>query len=55
MGRIAHLAAGLETGMTPIGREIEHFIHIITGVAVFTGTVACYRLIWSTVGGEYGT
>jgi sodium/potassium-transporting ATPase subunit alpha len=28
MGRIAHLASGLETGMTPIAREIEHFIHI---------------------------
>merc|ERR1712178_622438 len=28
---------GLETGDTPIAREIEHFIHIITGVAVFLG------------------
>jgi hypothetical protein len=28
MGRIAHLASGLETGMTPIAREIQHFIHI---------------------------
>ena len=37
MGRIAHLASGLETGKTPIAREIEHFIHIITGVAVFLG------------------
>ncbi|CAD5227303.1 unnamed protein product [Bursaphelenchus xylophilus] len=37
MGRIAHLAADLEAGMTPIAREIEHFIHIITGVAFFCG------------------
>ncbi|GMT29389.1 hypothetical protein PFISCL1PPCAC_20685 [Pristionchus fissidentatus] len=37
MGRIAHLAAGLDTGMTPIGIEIEHFIHLITGVAAATG------------------
>jgi len=27
----------LETGETPIAREIGHFIHIITGVAVFLG------------------
>uniref|UniRef100_A0AAX7UUQ6 Sodium/potassium-transporting ATPase subunit alpha n=1 Tax=Astatotilapia calliptera TaxID=8154 RepID=A0AAX7UUQ6_ASTCA len=37
MGRIATLTSGLETGKTPIAREIEHFIHIITGVAVFLG------------------
>ncbi|KAJ8409816.1 hypothetical protein AAFF_G00218750 [Aldrovandia affinis] len=37
MGRIATLASGLEVGQTPINREIEHFIHIITGVAVFLG------------------
>ncbi|KAG8178711.1 hypothetical protein JTE90_024833 [Oedothorax gibbosus] len=37
MGRIAKLASGLEMGNTPIAREIEHFIHIITGVAVFLG------------------
>ncbi|VDN58909.1 unnamed protein product [Dracunculus medinensis] len=37
MGRIAHLASGLDTGKTPIAREIEHFIHIITSVAVFLG------------------
>ncbi|CAL1279857.1 unnamed protein product [Larinioides sclopetarius] len=37
MGRIANLASGLEMGDTPIAREIEHFIHIITGVAVFLG------------------
>jgi len=37
MGRIANLASGLEVGQTPISREIEHFIHLITGVAVFLG------------------
>uniref|UniRef100_A0A3B5MZ03 Sodium/potassium-transporting ATPase subunit alpha n=1 Tax=Xiphophorus couchianus TaxID=32473 RepID=A0A3B5MZ03_9TELE len=37
MGRIATLASSLEGGKTPIAVEIEHFIHIITGVAVFLG------------------
>uniref|UniRef100_A0A8D0DGN5 Sodium/potassium-transporting ATPase subunit alpha n=1 Tax=Salvator merianae TaxID=96440 RepID=A0A8D0DGN5_SALMN len=37
MGRIASLASGLEEGPTPIAIEIMHFIHIITGVAVFLG------------------
>ncbi|XP_058876450.1 sodium/potassium-transporting ATPase subunit alpha-3 [Acipenser ruthenus] len=37
MGRIATLTSGLDSGKTPIAKEIEHFIHIITGVAVFLG------------------
>ncbi|KFP02610.1 Sodium/potassium-transporting ATPase subunit alpha, partial [Calypte anna] len=37
MGRIASLASGLEMGRTPIAMEIEHFIRLITGVAVFLG------------------
>ncbi|XP_032083695.1 sodium/potassium-transporting ATPase subunit alpha-3 [Thamnophis elegans] len=37
MGRIATLASGLQVGKTPIAREIEHFIQLITGVAVFLG------------------
>ncbi|XP_042775943.1 sodium/potassium-transporting ATPase subunit alpha-3 [Panthera tigris] len=37
MGRIATLASGLEVGKTPIAIEIEHFIQLITGVAVFLG------------------
>merc|ERR1711970_355884 len=37
MGRIAGLASGLDMGDTPIAKEIEHFIHIITAVAVFLG------------------
>jgi len=39
MGRIDGLASGLSSGETPIAKEIEHFIHIITGVAVFLGVV----------------
>uniref|UniRef100_A0A915LTR5 Uncharacterized protein n=1 Tax=Meloidogyne javanica TaxID=6303 RepID=A0A915LTR5_MELJA len=35
MGRIAHLASDLDSGKTPIAREIEHFIHIITAYAYF--------------------
>lgn len=37
MGRIACLTSNLGSGMTPIAIELEHFIHIITGVAVFLG------------------
>lgn len=39
MGRIAGLASGLSSGETPIAKEIRHFIHLITGVAVFLGVV----------------
>merc|ERR1711935_1056833 len=37
MGRIAGLASGLESGETPIAKEIAHFINLITCVAVFLG------------------
>jgi len=37
MGRIAGLASGVESGDSPIAQEIEHFIHIITAVAVVLG------------------
>jgi len=37
MGRIANLASGLGSSETPIAREIAHFIHLITAVAVFLG------------------
>ncbi|CAF4977256.1 unnamed protein product, partial [Rotaria sp. Silwood1] len=37
MGRIANLASGLSTSETPISKEIAHFTHIITGVAIFLG------------------
>jgi len=38
IGSIAALAAGTDTVKTPIAIEIEHFIHIITAVAVVLGT-----------------
>ncbi|XP_054716444.1 sodium/potassium-transporting ATPase subunit alpha-like [Uloborus diversus] len=41
MGRIANLASGLEMGKTPIAIELEHFIHIITAVAIFLGVTFC--------------
>ena len=34
MGRIAGLAAGLDAEETPIAKELRHFIHMITAVAV---------------------
>ena len=37
MGRIAKLTTGLQTGETPIAKEIHQFIFIITFVAVFLG------------------
>ncbi|XP_071841579.1 sodium/potassium-transporting ATPase subunit alpha-3-like isoform X2 [Apostichopus japonicus] len=45
MGRIANLASGLSVRDTPIAKEIEHFIHIITSVAVFLG-VSFFILSW---------
>merc|ERR1712235_14522 len=38
-GRIAALASNVDSGDSPIAQEIEHFIHIITGVAVVLGVV----------------
>lgn len=37
MGRIAGLASGVDSGETPIAKEIHYFIQIITAVAVFLG------------------
>ncbi|EGD73524.1 sodium/potassium-transporting ATPase subunit alpha [Salpingoeca rosetta] len=37
LGRIAGLASGVDSGDTPIAREIHHFINIITAVAVVLG------------------
>lgn len=39
MGRIAFLASGLKQDMTPIGREIKKFIHLITIFAVCLGVL----------------
>ena len=37
MGRIAILASGLSAGDTPIAKEINNFIHVITGIAFAMG------------------
>lgn len=37
MGRIAGLASRIQLSQTPMAREIEHFIQVITSVAVSTG------------------
>ncbi|XP_037669372.1 sodium/potassium-transporting ATPase subunit alpha-4 [Choloepus didactylus] len=37
MGCIASLVSGLSVGLTPIAIEIEHFIRLITMVAIFLG------------------
>ncbi|KDO21245.1 hypothetical protein SPRG_13744 [Saprolegnia parasitica CBS 223.65] len=39
MGRIAKLATGTAKEQTPIAKEINHFVHIITAVAVTIGIV----------------
>merc|ERR1719394_189617 len=47
VGRIAGLASGLDSGMTPIAKELLHFIHIITGIAVFLGIsflIICFAI-----------
>ena len=46
MGRIAILASGLDSGETPIAREISHFINIITIAAIFLG-VSCFFTAFS--------
>lgn len=37
IGRIASLASGVGNEKTPIALEIEHFVHIVAGVAVSVG------------------
>lgn len=37
IGRIAGLTSGISSGKTPIAKEIDNFIHIITMVAVILG------------------
>lgn len=39
MGRIAGLASRIQMTKTPMAQEIEHFIHVITSVAVATGGI----------------
>uniref|UniRef100_A0A8C4SV70 Cation-transporting P-type ATPase N-terminal domain-containing protein n=1 Tax=Erpetoichthys calabaricus TaxID=27687 RepID=A0A8C4SV70_ERPCA len=37
IGRIAFLASGVENEKTPIAIEIEHFVHMISALALFVG------------------
>ncbi|OXA59215.1 Sodium/potassium-transporting ATPase subunit alpha [Folsomia candida] len=39
MGRIAGLASRLENTETPISKEMDHFVSVISGVAVFFGVL----------------
>lgn len=39
LGQIANLTAGLKTGDTPIAKEINHFVHLITVIAVVLGLI----------------
>ncbi|XP_065752387.1 potassium-transporting ATPase alpha chain 2 [Phocoena phocoena] len=39
IGQIASLASGVQNSKTPIGIEIEHFVHIVAGVAVSIGVL----------------
>ena len=53
MGRIAHLVSGMPTEITPIAREINHFIQIMTGIAFFLGILffivaMCMNTYWLT-------
>ncbi len=45
MGRIAGLAAGIDSGVTPIHVELDHFIVTITYVALALGTIEIYCLV----------
>ena len=42
IGTIAGLTGGEATNKTPLAIEIDHFVHIIAGVAIFTAIV-CRR------------
>lgn len=39
MGRIASLASGLDSGMTPMAREIQEFVHLVSFIAIGTGAI----------------
>uniref|UniRef100_A0A8C6XNM9 Sodium/potassium-transporting ATPase subunit alpha n=1 Tax=Naja naja TaxID=35670 RepID=A0A8C6XNM9_NAJNA len=39
IGRIASLASGVGNEKTPIALEIEHFVHIVAGVAISIGVI----------------
>jgi len=37
MGKIAKLTSGLDSGATPLAREIQYFIEVVSGVALLIG------------------
>jgi len=39
MGRIAFLATATTAEQTPIAKEIEHFVHIVSAIAIFLGVL----------------
>ncbi len=39
MGRIASLASGLDSGLTPMAREIAEFVHLVSFIAIGTGAI----------------
>ena len=39
MGRIASLASGLDSGMTPMARDIQEFVHLVSFIALGTGAI----------------
>jgi len=45
MGRIAALASGLGTEISPLNVEINHFVHIVTAVAVTFGVIFLILLL----------
>ena len=51
MGRIASLAMTTNVEQTPINKEIEHFIHIISAIAIFLGV--SFFIIGATMGTEW--
>lgn len=38
MGRIATLTSGVDSGPTPMSREIQQFIHLVSAIAIATGS-----------------
>lgn len=39
MGKIAGLTTSIDSGQTPIGKELSHFVHVIGAVAIIVGLI----------------
>ena len=39
MGRIASLTSGLDSGLTPMAREIAEFVRLVSFIAIGTGAI----------------